>query len=246
LSRGSLTSTSYAVLGLLAVQPWSSYELTRQMDRSLGRIWPRAASKLYEEPKKLVSHGLASASAEQNGQRTRTVYAITAEGRRALAAWLQEPGDGPVIEFEQLLKVFFAENGTKTGTLATLRAAQEWAEARTAESLAVGERYAEGQGLFPERLPELQLTSRFITDFYLLVLDWARWAAAIVETWPDDPRQATHDPQVITETVERARRAAGDDNHTPARPGTRRTDPATGKTGRQRITPVPSPEVTGQ
>ena len=220
MSRGRLTATSYAVLGLLSVKPWSSYELTRQMDRSLGRIWPRAVSKLYEEPKKLVSHGLARASAEQNGQRTRTVYAITAEGRRALAAWLDEPGDGPVIEFEQLLKVFFAENGTKAGTLATLRAAQEWATARTAESLAVGEAYAEGQGLFPDRLPELQLASRFITDFYLLVLDWARWAASIVETWPDDPRQATHDPRVIAETVEGARRAARDGHHRPARPGT--------------------------
>ena len=38
---------------LLAVKPWSSYELTQQMDRSLGRVWPRAVSKLYEEPKKL-------------------------------------------------------------------------------------------------------------------------------------------------------------------------------------------------
>lgn len=220
MSRGSLTSTSYAVLGLLAVKPWSSYELTQQMDRSLGRIWPRAASKLYEEPKKLVSHRLASASTEQNGQRTRTVYTITDEGRRALAAWLQQPGDGPVIEFEQLLKVFFAENGTKADTLATLRAAQEWAQARCAESLAVGETYTQGQGLFPQRLPELQLASRFITDFYLLVLDWARWAASIVETWPDDPRHATYDPRVIAETVDRARQAATDGNHTPARPGT--------------------------
>ncbi|HTQ88766.1 MAG TPA: PadR family transcriptional regulator [Streptosporangiaceae bacterium] len=220
MSRGSLTSTSYAVLGLLSVKPWSSYELTRQMDRSLGRIWPRAASKLYEEPKKLVAHGLARASIEQNGQRTRTVYAITAAGRQALAAWLHEPGDGPVLEFEQLVKVFFADNGTKADALATLRAAQEWARARCAESLAIGEAYAEGEGPFPQRLPELQLASRFITDFYLLVLDWARWAAAIVETWPDDPRQAARDPQVIAETIERARRAATDGNHTPARPGT--------------------------
>lgn len=212
MSRGSLTSTSYAVLGLLSVKPWSSYELTQQMDRSLGRFWPRAASKLYEEPKKLVAHGLARTWTEQNGQRTRALYAITAEGRQALAAWLHEPGDGPVIEFEQLLKVFFAENGTKAGTLATLAATRDWARARCAESLAVGESYAAGQGPFPERLPELQLTSRFITDFYLLVLDWAQWASAIVETWPDDPRQAARDPRVIAETVARARRVAGDRN----------------------------------
>jgi DNA-binding PadR family transcriptional regulator len=205
LSRGSLTTTSYAVLGLLAIKPWSSYELTQQMERSLGRIWPRAVSKLYEEPKKLVGHGLARSSSEQNGQRTRTTYTITVKGRRTLAAWLQDPGEGPVVEFEQLVKVFFAENGTKTGTLNTLEAAEEWARARSAENLAVGETYLQGEGLFPERLPELQLVSRFITDFYLLVLNWARWAANIVETWPDDPRQARHEPDVLAETVERAR-----------------------------------------
>lgn len=207
MSRGSLTTTSYAVLGLLAVKPWTSYELTQQMERSLGRIWPRTVSKLYDEPKKLVDHGLARASRERNGQRTRTVYAITAKGRRALAAWLKQPGEGPVIEFEQLVKVFFAENGTKTDTLNSLRAAQEWAQARCAESLAVGEAYLNGHGPFPERLPELQLVGRFITDFYLLVLNWARWATTVVDRWPDDPRRARHDPDVLVRTVERARRA---------------------------------------
>ena len=206
MSTPPLTTTSYAVLGLLAVKPWSSYELTQQMDRSLGRVWPRAVSKLYEEPKKLASHGLARPAIEQNGRRRRTVYTITADGRRALAEWLGQPGDGPVLEFEQLLKVFFAENGTTADLLATLAAAQAWAQARCAESLAVGEQYRTGAGPFPERLPELQLTSRFLTDFYLLVGQWARWASTIVETWPDDPHQAKHDPQVIAETV---RRAAG-------------------------------------
>jgi DNA-binding PadR family transcriptional regulator len=178
------------------------------MDRSLGRVWPRAVSKLYEEPKKLASHGLANATTEQNGQRTRTVYTITAQGRRALAEWLGQPGEGPALEFEQLLKVFFAEHGTKADLLATLAAAQAWARARCAESLAVGEQYRTGGGPFPERLPELQLTSRFLTDFYLLVGQWARWAATVVETWPDDPRQAKHDPQVIAEIVRRAAEGA--------------------------------------
>ena len=55
MSTSRLTGTTYAVLGLLAVQPWSTYELTQQMERTLGRVWPRAQSKLYEEPKKLVA-----------------------------------------------------------------------------------------------------------------------------------------------------------------------------------------------
>jgi DNA-binding PadR family transcriptional regulator len=204
MSRGSLTTTSYAVLGLLAIRPWSSYELTQQMDRSLGRIWPRATSKLYEEPKKLVEHGLARASTERNGQRSRTVYAISAKGRRALSKWLQQPGDGPALEYEQLLKVFFAENGSTQDLLTTLRAAQTWAHARCRESLAVGERYLAGDGPFPERLPELQLVSRFITDFYLLVLQWADWATAIVEQWPADPADARPDRNELAKTVARA------------------------------------------
>jgi DNA-binding PadR family transcriptional regulator len=205
LSRGSLTTTSYAVLGLLAIKPWSSYELTQQMERSLGRFWPRTVSKLYEEPKKLVAHGLARSSSEQNGQRSRTVYTITSKGRRALADWLSDPGEGPVIEFEHLLKVFFAESGTKSDTLNTLRAAGEWARLRCAESLTVGETYLEGEGPFPERLPELQLVSRFLTDFYLLVLEWSRWATRVVEAWPADTSQARADRAEIEEIVERAR-----------------------------------------
>jgi PadR family transcriptional regulator, regulatory protein AphA len=208
MSSPPLTTTSYAVLGLLAVRPWSSYELTQQMDRSLGRVWPRAVSKLYDEPKKLASHGLARSAIQQTGRRTRTVYTITAQGRRALAEWLGEPGEGPVLEFEQLLKVFFADNGTKADLLATLAAAQAWARARCAESLAIGEQYSLGNGPFPERLPELQLTSRFLTDFYLLVGQWASWAATIVETWPDDPRHAKPDPKVTAEIIRRAAQGA--------------------------------------
>jgi PadR family transcriptional regulator AphA len=215
LSSTTLTTTSYAILGLLAIKPWSTYELTQQMDRSLGHIWPRAQSKLYEEPKKLVALGLASASEEQVGQRTRTVYAITAAGRRALAAWLREPGAGPVLECEQLLKIFFAENGTKADALATLAATQAWAQARSAESLAVGREYLQGRGQFPQRLAQLEITSRFLIDFYAMVGDWARWAIGIVEAWPDDPRQAEPDFSVIEETVRRAVAAAKPDADRP-------------------------------
>ena len=127
----TLTPTSYAILGLLAVKPWTTYELAQQMDRALGRFWPRAESKLYEEPKKLVAHGLARASSETIGKRPRTVYTITAKGRRALAKWVPTPGEGPVLEFEQLIKVFFAEHATKADLLATLAGVREWSERAT-------------------------------------------------------------------------------------------------------------------
>ena len=121
-SPPAMTTTSYAILGLLAVKPWTTHELVQQVDRSMRRIWPRAQSKLYEEPKKLVAHGYARATDDSVGRRRRTRYTITAKGRRALAAWLQEPGDGPILEFEQLLKISFADSGSKADIVTNLEA----------------------------------------------------------------------------------------------------------------------------
>ena len=110
----TLSTTTYVILGHLALRDWSTYELAHQMKRSTGHYWPRAQSKIYEEPKKLVAHGLATATREYTGRRRRTVYRITSKGRRALKRWLAEPGHAPVVEFEGLVKVLFAEQGTKS------------------------------------------------------------------------------------------------------------------------------------
>jgi DNA-binding PadR family transcriptional regulator len=201
---GKLTTTSYAILSLLAVRQWSTYELTQQMDRSLGRIWPRAQSKLYEEPKKLAASGYARAREERVGDRPRTVYSITPKGRRALAEWLKQPSAGIVLESEHLLKIFFAENGTREDALATLADARAWAEERNSGNLEAGRAYLAGEAPFQERAAQTLLVGRFITDFYKLVADWADWATDLVEQWPSDPSQALPDPAVQQETVDRA------------------------------------------
>ena len=193
----ALTSTSYAILGLLAVKPWTTYELAQQMDRALGRFWPRAESKLYEEPKKLVAHGLARASSEMAGKRPRTVYTITPKGRRALAEWVPAPAAGPVLEFEQLIKVFFAEHGTKADLLATLAGVREWSDERLSANAAVPQAYLEGKGQFPERLPWLILVGQFLVDFHLTVERWAEWASEIVAEWPDDVTAAQPDRKTL-------------------------------------------------
>ena len=72
-----LTTTSYAILGLLAIRPWSTYELAGQMRRNLHYFWPRAESNLYAEPKRLVEGGFAQAQSQPVGKRRRTVYSIT-------------------------------------------------------------------------------------------------------------------------------------------------------------------------
>jgi len=185
----ALTTTSYAVLALLALQPWTTYQLARQMERSLGWIWPRAVSRLYEEPKKLVAEGLATSRPGATGRRRSTVYAITPAGRRALAAWLAEPGTGPVLECEALVKIAYADHGTRDGLLANLAALIEDVTAKLHFGEMIADAYLEGRGPFPERLPLSGLMWRFLWDYQVTVLRWARWARDEVQAWPEDLTQ---------------------------------------------------------
>ncbi|HVL05949.1 MAG TPA: PadR family transcriptional regulator [Acidimicrobiales bacterium] len=179
----TLTTTSYAILSLLAVRPWTTYELSQQMERSVGAMWPRAASVVYEEPKRLVQQRLAAAETKYTGRRASTVYSITAKGRRALAAWLATPGDSPSIEHEALLKVAFADQGSLEGLRANLTAIREYAEGE----LAYGERrrreYADTGGPFPERLPVIALAMRYFEERNLALLRWVEWAEEATAGW---------------------------------------------------------------
>jgi PadR family transcriptional regulator, regulatory protein AphA len=181
-----LTTTSYVLLGHLALRSWSTYELAQQMKRSTRHYWPRAESKIYEEPKKLVAHGLATATREHTGRRPRTVYAITDEGRDALGSWLRKPGRPPLVEFEGLVKVLFAEQGTKAELLTTLRSIREQAERTRAEHAALADDLAQTGGPFPERVHINELVFSFMWDQTETVIRWATWAEQQIADWPKD------------------------------------------------------------
>jgi PadR family transcriptional regulator, regulatory protein AphA len=198
-----LNTTSFAMLGMLAIRPWSAYELAKHVDHSLRPLWPRARSNLFNEPKKLVVHGLALASDETVGRRPRTVYTITPAGRRALRGWLGSPGAGPVLEFEQLLKVFFVDHGTKADALRAVASIRAWAQERTEENSAVARSYLAGTGPFQERAAVLSLVGGFLSDFADMVASWADWATGIIDTWPDDPSEAQPDWDVMEEIARR-------------------------------------------
>lgn len=184
-----LSTTSYAILGLLAIRPWTTYELTQQMQRSLSRFWPRAASKLYEEPRKLAGYGLTAAAADPVGQRKRTRYTITSEGRRQLAQWLAEPAQPPVLEFEALLKVFLAEHGSRRDLLATLAGITSWAQRQAVQDADIARSYLAGSGQFPQRTAQLVLVGKYLADLADMTGRWAKWATDLVEEWPERPEE---------------------------------------------------------
>jgi PadR family transcriptional regulator AphA len=183
MPRTQLNPTSVAILGLLSIRPFSTYELAQQMERTLSWFWPRAASVIYEEPKKLVTAGLATSQAAFTGKRRSTVYGITDAGRAALRYWLDTPAAGMRMEFEAMLKVAFADAGDAHQLRAAVREIRADAEARLAEILNRSTQYATTGGPFPDRLPIVAITGKLLMGQYEAVIRWARWAEDGIAEW---------------------------------------------------------------
>jgi hypothetical protein len=133
--------------------------------------------------------GLAVSRPAATGRRRSTVYEITPAGREALTAWLAEPGTGMVLECEALVKIAYADQGTRAGRLANLDALIEETTAKLAFGDAIARQYLAGDGPFPERLPYSGLMWRILWDYHQATARWARWARDEVRAWPEDLSQ---------------------------------------------------------
>ena len=186
----SLPTTAYAILGLLALREWSAYELTQQLRRSLDWCWPTAESVWYDEPKRLVRLGLATARREQTatGRRARTVYAITGQGRQVLAAWLASEPDPPRLQIETMLRLLYADQGSKQDLLAAVRSIRRWVLAQMPAGLAQIRGYLdpedESATQFPRRLHIIALFPLFYVNVFEQIIIWADQAEAEITTWP--------------------------------------------------------------
>ena len=164
-----LTTTSYAILGLLAIRPWSTYELATQMRRNLHY---------------LLEGGFATAASEPVGRRRRTVYAITQKGRRALERWITEPAGESRLESETLVKLMFATHGSKSDVLAHLQRLRSELETKQRELQTIFGEYLAGADPFPERVHVNVLCYRLIWDLTATAAAWTLWAVDEVERWP--------------------------------------------------------------
>ena len=181
-----LTPTSYALLGLLRLQPWSAYQLTTYMQSTaLNVIWPRANAGIYNEPKKLVAHGLATARMEPNAGRRRTIYEITGKGHQALSEWLSRPSGEWSFASEAALHVFFADAAGIDEMQASLRTLIERVRARYEVDQPMIARWLGEGPRFPERLHITAMMADLIGSLTAAVDDWASRWLLLSERWPD-------------------------------------------------------------
>lgn len=212
---------TFGLLGMLAVRPWSSYELTHQVRRSLRFIWQTSEGHLYREQARLVKLGWASVEKEPAGRRIRKRYSITDEGRTALTEWLATAPLEPSFQVEGIMRTFFADRGSPTQLIATMEATAAQARSMRDEMLGFVAEYLEdggpmsmieqarsgpgsdreefhGRPMYPERLHVVALTIDVTTQLLETIDRFFAAAAQEVSTWSD-----TTDPALAPRTRER-------------------------------------------
>jgi len=181
-----LSTTSYAILGLLDLRPWTAYELTKHMRRNLHYFFPRAESGIYGEFKKLTSSGMATAEASSQGNRTRTTYTITDNGRQALQEWLSTPTERAfAMDSEGMLRVLYAG----AGTVEDLRRTADEFEAEAREMLRMAQEVTDaflaGTDV-AQRDAHLRVILTDFTRLYVTaILQWSHRTQELLATWDD-------------------------------------------------------------
>jgi PadR family transcriptional regulator, regulatory protein AphA len=122
----TLSITEGAVLGLVAFGERSGYDLARLAENSVEHLWTPSQSQIYKTLPRLVAWNLAQRKEiEQHGRPDKSLYKITAQGKKTLRRWLdeveEEPARGRVLFLLKLFFCAFASPGTTQAQLDAYR-----------------------------------------------------------------------------------------------------------------------------
>jgi DNA-binding PadR family transcriptional regulator len=102
-----VTTLGYALLGLLAYESLSGYDLARRLKKPVGFFWPARHSQIYPELGLLEAEGLVTFRVvEQPDRPDKKVYEITEGGRAAMRAWVSSPLPQSTVRDELVLRAF--------------------------------------------------------------------------------------------------------------------------------------------
>src|SRR3954449_13462510 len=179
-----LSATGKVILGMLAARPRSGYEIKQLVDSSARFFWAASYGQIYPELKRLENDGLISGNDSSQGARQRTVYKLTAAGKRAAREWIDRAPETFELRDEGLLELFFAGSidPARGPELARERAAR--AAASAAQLRAIEEQVeAMGQQGGPENSPDAgSLTVlRYGIEMNEWAADWFERAAERLE-----------------------------------------------------------------
>jgi PadR family transcriptional regulator, regulatory protein AphA len=118
--------TEFAILGLLAEEELTGYDIKRVVEERLSHFWSESFGHLYPMLRRLHERGLIGQRIErQEGRPDRKVYAITAKGESALETWFAEPPSPQRPRNEVLLRLFLGRHAKPEHLVRDIRAQRE-------------------------------------------------------------------------------------------------------------------------
>ena len=98
------------LLALLAKEPAHGYELKLALEQTFGAAYPSPnIGQIYVTLKRLEADGLVRGEdVPQDSRPNKKVYELTPAGRDAVAAWVDEPAEGPRVRDDFFIKLVLA------------------------------------------------------------------------------------------------------------------------------------------
>ncbi|KAA3645483.1 MAG: PadR family transcriptional regulator [Chloroflexi bacterium] len=106
-------SLKHAILGFLAFDSSSGYDLKKAFDGSVQHFWPANQSQIYRTLAKLKEEGLVDLEVVEREQRLdMKIYHITDMGSEELHRWLSTPLPPQVFREPFMIQIFFGSKLT--------------------------------------------------------------------------------------------------------------------------------------
>lgn len=166
--------TEFAILGLLAEEPRSGYDMKKEVEERLSHFWSESYGHIYPMLRRLHERDLVIKEVErQEGRPDRNVYHITDDGRRALRDWFADPPAPPRPRNELLLRLFLGKHAPPETLVRDVRGFREGVEGALGQLRAVKERLEVEAASHPDRV------------YWEMVLDYGLTAFEALSEWGD-------------------------------------------------------------
>ena len=166
-------SLHYALIGMLADEPMSGYDLTRRFSESLANVWPAQHSQIYPELARLVRDGLIEQTGE--GPRGRKTYRATPAGVEALTQWMRFTQPDYDVRCEAGLRGFFLWTLPPEEAVAHLKQDIDVYRSHLAE---LEDKVETVDWTASEGARSGRLTAEMGLRYYRMLVEWAEWASA--------------------------------------------------------------------
>jgi DNA-binding PadR family transcriptional regulator len=179
---GEAMSLRHALLGLLAEQPASGWDLSRRFQDVLGAVWPAGHPQIYGELRRLEQDGLLEVDSQ--GPRRRKAYRITDTGLTEVRRWLTAAEVDHTLRLEPLLRSVFFWLMSPEQLAAHLDREAAYFESLVATYRTLAEAKDRGEYGTSPQTQALRVAVEAGVRLNQALAEWARWAKTVPPAAP--------------------------------------------------------------